>query len=104
MKAILANKRWILISCGTLSLGVSIYRAYSGEEWLEPWTAVLSAVLFLLGIFIPTNASTSTNTHPNSITMLNFFGFFNSSKVKKMLGKISILNIFSLGNKQDVEK
>jgi len=94
--------KWILISIGTLALGVSLYWGVSGKQWLEPWTAVLSAILFLLGILLPSD----NNSHKSLSTIIqsNFLSFFNVSKAKKMVGKIRQSNIFSLGNKQEIEK
>jgi hypothetical protein len=94
--------KWILIMVGIISLGVSFYWGISGKQWLEPWTAVLSAILFLLGIFF--TSDNDTKESPNSIIQSNFLGFFNSSKVKKVIGRVRQLNIFSIGNKQKIEK
>ena len=94
--------KWTLIIIGIIALGVSLYWGISGKQWLEPWTAVLSAVLFLLGLFF--NSDNNTMETPNSIVQTNFLGFFNSSKVKKIIGKVRQFNIFSIGNKQEIEK
>jgi hypothetical protein len=45
------TKRLILLIFGTLALCISLYWGISGQQWLEPWTATLSALLYVLGIF-----------------------------------------------------
>jgi purine-cytosine permease-like protein len=94
--------KWTLIIIGIISLAVSLYWGISGKQWLEPWTAVLSAMLFLIGIFFTPDSNTKESE--NSIEQSNFVGFFNSNKVKNFIGKVRQINIFSLGNKQEIEK
>ena len=94
--------KWTLIIIGTISLAVSLYWGISGKQWLEPWTAVLSAILFLTGILFAPDSN--AKEAPNAIAQSNFFAFFNSSKVKNFIGRVRQINIFSLGNKQEIEK
>lgn len=96
------KKNWLFIFTGVLLLVISLYWGISGAQWLEPWTAVLSAVLFLLGLIYPAESNDSGTS--DSVAQTNFFSFRNTSKVKKAIGRIRQMNIFSSGNKQEIEK
>jgi uncharacterized membrane protein len=94
--------KYIFILVAILLLAVSLWWGISKNALLEPLTAILSAILALLGILYPTN--NKAKTPKMDISQSNFFSFFNSSTAKKIKGKIKQWNIGSIGNTQKIEE
>lgn len=92
------SKKIILIVLGIFALILSIYWGLSQNSKVEPWTASISALLFLIGILLPNDKANS-----KEITQRNIFSFFNTSKIKKNKGKVKQSNFFGLGNTQEVD-
>jgi purine-cytosine permease-like protein len=93
--------KYFFILIAFILLVVSLWWGISQNSLLEPWTAVLSAILGLLGILF--SSDSKSKTPEMDISQSNFLSFFNSSIAKKIKGKIKQWNIGSLGNTQKIE-
>ncbi len=87
----------LLFALGTGALVVSLYWGITNDQKVEPWTAVASAILYLMGLLLPSEKES------NAINQSNIFSFKNSSVIKNLMGSITQLNFFSFGNQQNVE-
>lgn len=96
------TKKNIFYILGTLSLIVSFIWGVTQNQKLEPWTAFIGGLLYLLGLFISDN-NAATTTDKGDIKQKNFLGLFNTSRVKRYWGKVRQTNWLSIGNKQEID-
>lgn len=94
------NVKYILIGLGILGLILSLAWGVTQNQIFEPWTAVVGALLFLIGFF---KNNESNQEDKKAIKQTNLLGFFNKSKIKNTIGKIRQLNFMSFKNEQEID-
>ncbi len=92
----------ILFLLGVTALAISIFWVISGNDYFEPWEAVVSILIVLVSFLIPNNQRKAKAG--NEIKQTNFFGFLNTSVSTRGSGKTRQSNIFSGRNKQEIKK
>lgn len=89
--------KWLLYFFALVSLILSFYWGVSQNQKLEPWSVFISAILFLIGLFLQ-------NKNPDQRNIQSgFFSFFSKSKMKNPVGSNKQSSFFGIGNKQEIE-
>jgi hypothetical protein len=87
----------LLYIFAVISLVVSFYWGITNNQYLEPWTAFIGAVLFFIGLFVQNDQPKPSNTQRN------LFSFLNKSSIKRSGKGNTQTNFFGFGNRQEIE-